>query len=86
MTTATALEEEARYFYSHKSELVRLFENRYVLIRGSEVIAAFDDFWSAVDAGFDRFGPTPFLAKRVLREEPHLFFPYDLGPGLNVAI
>jgi hypothetical protein len=86
MTTATALEEEARYFYSHRAELLRQFENRYVLIRGSQVVGSFDDFWSAVDAGFDRFGPTPFLAKKVLRQDPHLFFPFDLGPGLNVTV
>jgi hypothetical protein len=81
MTTATALEEEVRYFYASKADLLRQFENRFVLIRSSRLEGVFGDEDAAIDEGIRRFGLESFLVKQVLTQEPVLYFTVDLGRG-----
>jgi len=86
MTTTTRLEEEVRFFYRSRQELLSEDEGRFALIKGTQVVAMFDDEDSAIVEGVRRFGFEPFLVKQVLAQEPVRYFPFDLGPGLHVDV
>ncbi len=54
-------------------------EGKYVVIKGDEILPApYNDYSAALAAGYDRFGPVPFLVKKVQRVEPVLYFTRDL--------
>jgi hypothetical protein len=52
---------------------------KYVVIKGEEILpGGFDDYESALEAGYERFGPSPFLVKQIAPAEPILYFTRDL--------
>lgn len=57
-----------------RRELPRLLaeghEGKWVLIRGEELVARFDDWHTAHEEGHRRYGPTGFLTPRVSVEQP----------------
>ena len=67
------LDQERQYFESHKADFLERYKNRYVLIKGSELIDVFPDDETAYTAGLDRFGLQEFLVKQVLEKEPVVF-------------
>lgn len=73
-----ALEREVAVYHENLAELLAS-EGKFVVIRGEEILpSAFDDYEAALRAGFDRFGPVPFLIKQISRTEPVLYFNRDL--------
>ena len=63
------LEKELKYFEDHKEELLKHYENQFVLIKDDQLIGAFTTEAEAYAAGVQRFGNQPFLIKRVTREQ-----------------
>jgi len=63
------LEEELKYYSQHRSEFLPKYEWKYLLIKGSDLLGAFDNAQDAYQEGLRRFGNVPFLIKQVLREE-----------------
>ena len=53
-------------------------EGKYVVIKGDDLPDAHDDYSAALVAGYERFGPVPFLVKKAQRVEPVLYFTRDL--------
>jgi hypothetical protein len=49
-------------------------EGKYVVIKGMDVLGMFETYESALDFGYDRCGLTPFLVKRIERNESILYF------------
>ena len=49
-------------------------EGKFVVIKGEHILGKFDSYEAALDAGFDHFGLTPFLVKRIERNESILYF------------
>ena len=65
-----ALEVELAYFNRRKAEFLTQHEGKYVLIKGEELVGAFNSEEEAYVAGLDRFGNQAFLIKRAAAEEP----------------
>jgi hypothetical protein len=66
----TALKIELEHFDREQSNLLREHENRFVLIKGTNVIGAYDTETQAYEAGVQKFGDEPFLVKQVTKDEP----------------
>jgi hypothetical protein len=72
-----AFEKELEVYNSHLIDLLSQ-EGKFVVIRGEEILGAFDTYDAALEAGYDRFGPVPFLVKKIQRVEPVHYFSRDL--------
>lgn len=77
-----ALETELATFEARLPDLLAAHEGKWVAILGSEVLAPFETWEAALTAGYERFGPVPWLVRQVLREQPVWYFSRDLPmPG-----
>ena len=78
------LEKELATYESRKQEFVASNEGKFVLIQGDEVAGFWDTYKDALAAGYQKFGLTPFLVKRIQGIERVLFFTRDLSiPNAN---
>lgn len=59
------LKQELDTYYKNKQELLGKYNGKYVLIKGNEIVDAYDTQKDAVKIGLDKFGNTPFLVKKV---------------------
>jgi hypothetical protein len=66
---------EVSTFQERRAELCREHEGRFVLIKGTEVIAFFDDRREGVREGYRRYGDGPFLVLDVTPSDPVLYLP-----------
>ncbi len=64
------LEQELAYFEAHRAQWLIEHPGKFVLIKGSDFVGAFDTPENAYKAGLERFGNTPFLIKQVLAQDP----------------
>ena len=62
---ARCLSREYRYYCAHRAELLFHHLNKYVLIKGKELVGIFDNQEKAYVAGLARFGNVPMLIQRV---------------------
>jgi len=69
------LKEELEFFESMKTEWVESYRDKFVLIKGRDLIGVFDTFGDAYRVGVGKFGNNPFLIKRVSEEEQVEKFP-----------
>jgi len=49
-------------------------EGMYTVIKGDEITGPFGSYDDALQAGYDRYGLTPFLVKKLERNESVLYF------------
>ena len=76
-----ALEQEVQVFRSSLHDLLgvgNVNEGRYAIVKGHEIGGPFEDYESALTAAYERFGPGPFLVKRIESVETVLHFTRDL--------
>lgn len=73
-----ALEREKAAYWAKLDELLTTSEGRFVVISGDAVAGIADTYDEALGVGYDRFGPGPFLVKKVARAEPIHYFSRDL--------
>lgn len=72
------LEPELAVYQANLSEWLPE-EGKYVVIKGDDVIHTHsDDYSNALKVGYERFGPVPFLVKKIARYEPVHYFSRDL--------
>ena len=64
------LRVESELYSQKKSELLGEHANRYVLIKGSEIVGIFDTKTDGIREGYSRFGNVPFLVKHIVEIEP----------------
>jgi nicotinamide riboside kinase len=76
-----ALEKELKTFHEKKEHLLEKYKDRYVLIKGDEVIADFESRSDALREGYKQFGTTAFLVKKVEQVEQVNFF----SRALNIS-
>jgi len=69
------LEQELQFFESMRAKWVGNYKDKFVLIKGKELLGVFDTFGDAYRVGVGKFGNTPFLIKRVSEEEQVERFP-----------
>jgi hypothetical protein len=70
-----SLKEELEFFESMRAEWVGSYRDRFVLIKGKDLVGVFDTFGDAYRIGVEKFGNHPFLIKRVTEEEQIEKFP-----------
>ena len=59
------LEQELPTFHEQKEHLLEKYKDRYMLIKGDDVIADFESRGDALREGYKRFGHEAFLVKKV---------------------
>jgi hypothetical protein len=60
-----ALEMEIQAYESKRDELERYYAGKFVVIRGSDLIGAFDTFANAAAEAVSKFGRGPYLIRQV---------------------
>jgi hypothetical protein len=68
------LATELATFEAHRDELVGSATNKFVLIRGDEIVGSYETERDAVNEGYRRFGNVPFLVRHVRPTERPLNF------------
>ena len=58
------LDRERAYFDENREELVRSFPGKFVVLKETELVGAFDTIQDALEAGTRRFGLAHFLIRR----------------------
>lgn len=76
------LDREVGFFESQHSELVKHYENQFVLIRGEELIGSFTTELEAYETGLKKLGNVPFLIKQVKKEARDI----DRAPALALGL
>lgn len=69
------LAEERATFQSRLPDLLRAHAGRFVLIKGQDVVACFDDRDAALREGYRRFGVVSFLVRKVAEEDAVVYLP-----------
>lgn len=82
--TAMPLETEMKTYREKLAEL-REHEGKFVLIHGTEVVDFFSTYDDAIKEGYQQFGVTPFLVKRVEAAEQMLFISRFVDPLVSCA-
>lgn len=72
-----ALEIETATYQAHLLELLNS-EGKFVVIKDTGILGAYESYEEALAAGYEQFGPVPFLVKQIRRVEPVLQFSRDL--------
>ena len=62
-----------------KPRLVAENEGKFVVIQGADVAGVWDTYVDALNAGYGKFGLTPFLVKQIEGIEHVQYFGRDLG-------
>lgn len=73
-----ALAEELETYQENKEELLGQHEGKFALVHDGEVVKVFDSKEDAISSGYERFGNTPFLVKRIVKVEPSENFTSNL--------
>jgi len=63
------LDKELKFYRSQRDELLKHYENQFVLISGNELLGSFTTDLEAYEAGLKKVGNVPFLIKKVVRKE-----------------
>ncbi len=71
-----ALEKEQQT-YERNLETLCGEEGKFVLIQGERIVGTYDSYQDALKAGYEEFGLTPFLVKRISAVEDIQFFTRD---------
>jgi len=80
MIVSEQLEAELATFDANRESLLGTAINKYVLVKGTEIIGTYDTERDAVNEGYRRFGNVPFLVKHVLPTDR----PLNFFSGLNI--
>lgn len=59
------LEEEIAYYQQNHDAWATKYPGKFILVKGSELIGAFDTMQSALDEGSRRFGLSSYLIRRI---------------------
>ncbi len=65
-----ALATELACYERQRADLVSKADGKFVLIKGDEIAGFYDTLDEALDAGYQRFGLEPFLARQVSAVDP----------------
>ena len=69
------LENELQYFEKNRKQWVSLYQGKFVLIKGEELLGIFDKPEAALAEGARRFGLASFLVLRVEETTEPIYIP-----------
>ncbi len=59
------LEKEIHRYEKMREELERLYNGKYVVLRGDTLLGIFDDLDSAAQAAIEKYGRGPYLIRQI---------------------
>ncbi len=71
------LDRELATYEAHLLELLA-DEGKFVVIKGDQILGAFSSYEEALRAGYDHYGATTFLVRKIQRDEPVHYFAHDI--------
>lgn len=71
------LEKENKTYLKNKEELLK-DEGKYVLIKGDDIKGIFESKEDAIKKGYEEFGNTPFLVKKIQERDETMNFANNL--------
>lgn len=69
------LEQEREYYNENLSAWLMQYSNKFLLIKGSELIGAFDTYEGTLAEGARQFGLDSYLIRRVGEQEQQIKIP-----------
>jgi hypothetical protein len=69
-----SLELELKTFEENRENLLAEKKDRFVVIKGKEIVSDFSSYDDALTDGYKRFGNTEFLVKQVSGQDAINFF------------
>ncbi|MDR3189209.1 MAG: DUF5678 domain-containing protein [Prevotellaceae bacterium] len=63
------LDKEFKYYLKHQNELVKEYNNRFVVIVGTKVVGAYDTFDEALFKTAEKYEPGTFLIQECTEGE-----------------
>ena len=67
---ASPLDTELAFFNAHLAEWLTIHPGKFILVKGNELLGAYDNAETAYAAGVKRLGNSPMLIRQVLAEQP----------------
>lgn len=77
MGAAMSLSHEVSIFYDHLSDMLGVNdvnEGKYAVVKGDAINGPFETYEAALSFAYAEHGPTPFLVKKIERNESILYF------------
>ena len=71
----TLLQQELEFYNQNKEKLLKEHANRYLLIKGDDLVASYPTNDQAVGEGVRRFGTEPFLVRMSGTDTPVVTVP-----------
>jgi len=62
--------ETERATYRENLDALLADEGKFVVIKGQTIAGVGHTYEQVLELGYERFGPVPFLVKKILRDEP----------------
>ena len=78
-------EKELEYYKAHSDELLKHYENQFVVIKDDKLLGSYTTDREAYEAALKEYGNVPFLIRRVTKEEEIVRFP-ALALGLSLGV
>ncbi len=79
------LAEEVSFYEENKEDFIRKYLNRYLLIKGSNLVATCENEGAAIREGVRRFGTGPFLVRLAGEDMPEFSVP-ALALGIPLCL
>ncbi|MGH6677386.1 MAG: hypothetical protein ACREDL_00220 [Bradyrhizobium sp.] len=77
--TIDVFRTELETYENHKQELLESSEGKFVVVHQIELAGVWDRYDDALQAGYERFGLSPFLVKRIERIERAEFIGWGIA-------
>ncbi len=81
----SVLEKEIKFFEENKAKWLGVYEGKFVLVKGEELIGVFDAAETAISEGAKKYGTESFLVRKVIPQDENIQIP-ALTLGLLHAI
>lgn len=72
--------ETALAAYERNLQTLLKDEGKFVLIHETEIVGIFDTYQDALKSGYQRFGVSPFLVKKIQAVEQVQYFTRSISP------
>jgi len=75
----TPLDQEIRFYNDNLADWLTRFKDRFVLVKGDELIGVYNTSSEALAEGARRFGLQSFLVRQVQEQQPDIYSRFSTG-------
>jgi hypothetical protein len=69
------LEQELKFFAENKTEWLKVYSGKFVLVKGQELVGVYDNAETAIGEGAKKFAPESFLVRQLEQDEKDVYIP-----------